>query len=196
MANENGNNVSVIDGATNNVVATVPVGYYPSSVAANPTTNRIYVAHDMHNSVSVIDGHTNALVTTVALVDSPQGVAVNPATNRIYVANYDNNSVSVIDGVSNAVVATTPVGNGPRGVAVVAATNRAYVANSVGDTVSVIPYPPPPVGGVAEYPQLEPQSILTEQTRAATKSFAIVAVAGGVLLLVASAWYARKHWLA
>ena len=45
VANETSNNVSVIDGATNTVVATVTVGVAPSGVAVNPTTNRIYVAN-------------------------------------------------------------------------------------------------------------------------------------------------------
>ena len=45
VANQWSNNVSVIDGATNTVVATVPVGTCPEDVAVNPSTNRIYVAN-------------------------------------------------------------------------------------------------------------------------------------------------------
>ena len=57
--------VSVIDGGTNTVVATVPVGTWPDGVAVNPTTNRIYVANCDSNNVSVIDGATNTVVATV-----------------------------------------------------------------------------------------------------------------------------------
>lgn len=35
--------MSVIDGRTDSVIASVPVGFFPSAVAVNPTTNRIYV---------------------------------------------------------------------------------------------------------------------------------------------------------
>ncbi len=54
VANVGSNNVSVIDGATNAVVATVSVGDFPKAVGANPNTNRIYVTNDNDNTVSVI----------------------------------------------------------------------------------------------------------------------------------------------
>ena len=46
------------------VIATIPVGWdwHPLGVAANPTTNLIYVANQWDNSVSVIDGATNTVV--------------------------------------------------------------------------------------------------------------------------------------
>ena len=46
VANHDSNNVSVIDGASNTVVATVAVGTGPYGVAVNPNTNRIYVANE------------------------------------------------------------------------------------------------------------------------------------------------------
>jgi len=57
------------------VVATIPVGAGPSSVAVNARTNRIYVTNG-NDYVSVIDGATNAVVTTLAVGDVA-GVAVN-----------------------------------------------------------------------------------------------------------------------
>ena len=44
VANENSNNVTVIDGATN-TTTTVAVGTFPIAVAVNPVTNQIYVAN-------------------------------------------------------------------------------------------------------------------------------------------------------
>jgi len=132
--------LSVIDGTTNTVVATVPVDLRPVGVAVNPNTNLIYVTGG--DNVSVIDGGTNTVVANVALGDWnwPQGVAVNPATNRIYVTNGLSGTVSVIDGGTNTVVATVPVGQWPVGVAVNLATNLIYVANSAkeGSSISVI----------------------------------------------------------
>ena len=65
VTNDSSDNVSVIDGASNTVVATVAVGSYPHGVAVNPNTNRIYVANSVSNNVSVIDGATNTVVATV-----------------------------------------------------------------------------------------------------------------------------------
>jgi YVTN family beta-propeller protein len=55
VANEFSNNVSVIDGGSNTVVATVPVGSGPVGVAVNSGTNRIYVANTGDDTMSVIE---------------------------------------------------------------------------------------------------------------------------------------------
>jgi DNA-binding beta-propeller fold protein YncE len=70
------------------VIATMPVGGAPVSVALNSTTNKIYVSNNGSSSVTVIDGATNS-TTTVSSPDMQDlwGVAVNPVTNKIYVAN-------------------------------------------------------------------------------------------------------------
>ena len=138
MTNANSNNVSVIDGAGNTVVATVAVGSYPVDVAVNASTNRIYVTNLYNNNVSVIDGAGNVVVATVPVGSYPVGVAVNPSTNRIYAANASSNNVSVIDGASNTVVTTVAVGTLPYGMAVNPTTNRVYVANHSSNNVSVI----------------------------------------------------------
>src|ERR1700746_2045903 len=56
--------VSVIETATNTVVATIPVGIFPSGVAITPDGTRAYVAN-IFNSISVIDTATNAVVVTI-----------------------------------------------------------------------------------------------------------------------------------
>src|SRR5690242_3194091 len=43
-SNSGDGTVSVIDGATNTVTATITVGGFPQGIAANPATNKIYVA--------------------------------------------------------------------------------------------------------------------------------------------------------
>ena len=134
----NSNSVSVIDGATDAVIATIGVGHRPNGIAVNPATNRIYVANTGGNDVSVIDGATNLVIATVPAGSQPFDVAVNAVTNRVYVTNVSSHNVTVIDGASDTVAATVPVGFNPWGVAVNAATNRVYVANFGSDTVSVI----------------------------------------------------------
>ncbi|MFB5664101.1 YncE family protein [Alteribacillus sp. HJP-4] len=129
---------TVIDGGSNNVIATVAVGSSPRGVGVNPTTSRIYVGNLNTDNVSVIDGGANNVIATVAVGSGPTGVGVNPTTNRIYIANIFSNNVSVIDGGSNSVIATVAVGSSPRGVGVNPLTNGIYVANADNNNVSVI----------------------------------------------------------
>lgn len=136
VANATDNTVSVIDGATDVVAATVQVGTTPYGLAINQATNKIYVISQVDSSVSVIDGDTNT-VTTVAVGVNPTAVAINEVTNRIYVTTSVDSSVSVIDGDTNTVT-TVAVGAYPLAVAVNQVTNKIYVTNAGDGTLSVI----------------------------------------------------------
>ena len=131
VANRHDGTVSVIDGASNTVIATIPVGERPFAIVVNPTTDRVYVANRNDGTVSVI--------ATVRVGAFPLGVGVNSSTNRVYVwANLqEDGTVRVIDGASNAVIATISVGAGQGDVGVNSTTNRVYVANQR-DFVSVL----------------------------------------------------------
>src|SRR3989454_176410 len=128
--------VSVIDGATNSITSTIPVGTCPGAVAVNPNTNKIYVIDD--NGLQVIDGATNSVTSTIQVGNGPIGVDANPTTNKIYVANSNGNTVSVIDGTTNSVLSTLPVGSGPHGIGINPNTNMIYVGNYYGKSVSAI----------------------------------------------------------
>ena len=74
------NTLSVIDTATNTVVATVPVGLFPlGGIAITPDGTRAYVTNSNSNTVSVIDTATNTVVATVPVGVSPDGIAITPA---------------------------------------------------------------------------------------------------------------------
>jgi len=104
VGNRMSDDVSVIDGATNTVVATIPLGDGPGPqfVAVNPTTNRIYVA-DL-NTIYVIDGSTNAVAGTISMYNA--GLTVNPTTNRLYVLGVD--TLWVIEDQGGPVPPPTP----------------------------------------------------------------------------------------
>ena len=65
VTNSGDGTVSVLDGASNTLVATVTVGTTPLGVAVNPLTNRIYVANNGSNTLSVLDGASNTVVASV-----------------------------------------------------------------------------------------------------------------------------------
>ena len=131
------NSVSVIDGNTNTVIATVPVGNTPFALDVNPRTNLVYVGNNQDTTVSVIDGRTNAVVATIEGLASPEAVAVNPQTNKIWVVNYYSSEISEIDGRTNEVIANLQIeGQTAQGIAINTALNLVYVAS--GSTIFVI----------------------------------------------------------
>ncbi len=141
IVNEGSANVSVIDTATNKVVATIPVGNNPFAVAVTPDGTHVYVTIlnlGFGNSVAVINTASNAVVATIQVGVDPFGVAVTPDGTHVYVTNIGSNTVSVIATASNTVVATVPVAVGPLGVAVTPDGKHVYVANNGSSNVSVI----------------------------------------------------------
>jgi YVTN family beta-propeller protein len=123
-ASEDSNRVSVIDGATNQVVATVQVGYHPWALCYNPAENKVYCANygddldQYHDStVTVIDGAADTVIATVKVGHGPLAFCYNDSMNKVYVfcvhswsADDGLGTVSVIDGISDSVVATLEVG--------------------------------------------------------------------------------------
>jgi YVTN family beta-propeller protein len=135
VANSDDNNVTVINGDTNDTIY-VATGLAPQAVAVNPVTNKIYVANLNSGTVTVIDGTTYS-TTTIGAGTSPDAVAINTVTNTIYVTNRDSATVTIIDGATNSASAVS-VGAYPRALAVNVVTNKIYVANRDDGTVSVI----------------------------------------------------------
>jgi YVTN family beta-propeller protein len=139
VANRNANTVSVIDGTTQQVIATIPVGTRPSlQIGVNAATNRIYVPNNGGNSLAVIDGATHTVITTVTgLAASPEGVAVHPGRNLIYVT-HNGDQLSVIDGATHSISTSLNTGAWNHFVAINANTDLAYVSISDPDTVAVM----------------------------------------------------------
>ena len=163
---ENGT-VSVIDAATQTVVATIPVGNGPIGVAVTPDGTHAYVVNLEDGTVSVVATATNSVVATITVGIEPTGVAITPDGTHVYVTNVAEDTVSVIATASNTVAATVPVGIEPFGVAITPNGAFAYVTGNVSDnTVSVIATP-----AIPWWPQLrwatdpwEWRSLRTEPT--------------------------------
>jgi YVTN family beta-propeller protein len=134
--NSGENSVTVIDGATNAVIATVRTGSNCNNVAVNPTTNKIYVTNNFGHTVTVIDGATNT-ATAVRVGQGPRGIAVNPVTNKIYTANYGSKDSTEIDGSANAAT-SIPTGKHPWTITADPSANKIYVVNEDSASVSII----------------------------------------------------------
>ena len=142
-----GNNLSVVNGATNQIVATVgPLANNNlTAVAVNPVTNFIYVTDSSNGGeVIAVNGGNNTVSGTVTVGGSPQALAVNSLTNRIYVTDSAarGGHVVVIDGTTTPIRMADSIvtGDGPGAVAVNPVTNRVYVANynDLRGTVAVV----------------------------------------------------------
>jgi YVTN family beta-propeller protein len=68
-------------------------------VAANPSTDSIFVGDSAGNSLSVFHGATLTPATTVPMLGNPGHVSVNATTNRVYVGNRSADMVIMVTDV-------------------------------------------------------------------------------------------------
>jgi len=138
VASSDDNAVSVIDTASNVIVATIPTEQLPVGLAVSADGSWVYVANQDGRSITVIDAATNEVADTINIGRSTKELAVSPDGERVYVTNPSDAAVSVIDTDANSVIATIEVGNFPQGLAITPDGSRVYVANQDDDSVSVI----------------------------------------------------------
>jgi YVTN family beta-propeller protein len=72
VSNRGSNTVSVIDTASNTVIATVPVGSAPEGVDISPDGNSVFVVNSGDGSVGFISTSNLAIVGAVAVGTNPQ----------------------------------------------------------------------------------------------------------------------------
>ena len=122
--------VSVIDGATNLVAATIPVRNGPGALAINTATNKIYVCNWSENTISVIDGAANTDLGPILVGNTPNFITVNSVTNKIYVTSYEDSTVKVINGATGKVTATLTLTDVPVDIAINPVTGLVYIPTS------------------------------------------------------------------
>ena len=96
--------VSLINTATNKVIATIPVGTQAGGVVFDPTGSRLYAIDPINNSVVPVSLPANSVGTPIGVGPNPFlaaiGPAGTPAAGKLYVTNFGNsgigNTVSVL----------------------------------------------------------------------------------------------------
>jgi len=123
VANAGAGTVSVLDGASDSVVATVPIGSHPYSIAVDSVTAKVFVTHTFGDQVSVLDGKTN-LVTDLK-TGSADLIAINSRTGTVYLLGYGGD-VTVLD-ESSQKFTKRPVGRHAWGLMLNESSGAVYV---------------------------------------------------------------------
>ena len=133
VANTTSNTVSVVDTASNLVVAIIEVGLDPVSLALRPgASNELWVSNHVSDSVSIIDvapgsATENRVVDTIqaldadgaTLFDEPVGIAFTTDGVKGYVALSSRNQIAVINASTRAITARLNIrAQEPRAIAV------------------------------------------------------------------------------
>jgi YVTN family beta-propeller protein len=137
VAQSGANSVTVVNAASNDLLATIPVGSTPLRLAATPTGQTVYVVNNGSNTVSAISTASNTVIATIPVGTGPTSLAVTPDGSRVFVANPTSGTVSVISTASNTVTATWTFAAGVNGVAVSPDGLTLYVSDISNNTVKI-----------------------------------------------------------
>ena len=98
QTNAAGDNVHIIDPATNQVVGVISGIEVNHGVAVAPDGSRIYVSNEAESTLDVADGKALTVIKRIPLSGHPNNIAVSRDGRRVYVAiNQDPGGVDVID---------------------------------------------------------------------------------------------------
>jgi len=138
QTNSAGDNVHVIDAATNKVMGVITGIEVNHGAAVAPDGSRIYVSNEAESSLDVVDGKTLKVTKRIPLSGHPNNIAVAKDGRRVYVGIIQApGGVDVIDTESLKNVKTMPT-KGSIHNAYVTPDGKYVVAGSIaGKTVNV-----------------------------------------------------------
>ena len=84
QTNAAGDNIHVIDPATNKVVGVINDIEVPHGITAAPDGTRLYFTNESRETVDVVDGSTFAIIARVPLSGRPNNIAVSKDGKRVY----------------------------------------------------------------------------------------------------------------
>jgi YVTN family beta-propeller protein len=118
VANRGDGSVSVIDTATNKVVATLPqVGKVPFRVAFTPDGKRVLIPDPESAELVVFDAASRKEIKRLKIEGVPVGITVAPDSRRAYVSLAATGGAGAIDLDKLELVASVQTGQNPDGIA-------------------------------------------------------------------------------
>lgn len=138
VANEDGNSLTVLDAATNEVVTTLNGIAGPHNVQAAADGSSVWAISGHDEMAVMIDPQTYTVHGAVPTGGHPAHIILSVDGRTVYVSNAEDNSVSVIDVATMQPVTTIAVGAYPHGLRPSPDGKWVYVANMEDGMVSVI----------------------------------------------------------
>lgn len=91
-----GDNVTIFNATTGQIVGNLTLGTEPEMAAINPMNGEVLITNALSSNVTVINGSTEEAVASLPVQGGAQGIAWNPINDEIYVANYISATVTYI----------------------------------------------------------------------------------------------------
>ena len=97
VPNEGSGTLSVIDTATDKVVAEIAAGTKPRGTAISPDGKTAYVSDQPNNRLVVVDLVERKVTGSIALGESPEGAGMSPDGRWVAAAVEETNDIAFVD---------------------------------------------------------------------------------------------------
>lgn len=138
-SNGRGNNVSVFDLKTNQVLKQLDAGTNPDAIFYDEFSKKVYAFNGRSKDATVIDAATDAVVATIPLGGKPE-TGVSDGKGKVFVNIEDTNEELEIDATTYKVVNRWKLAGGeePSGLAIDRKTNRLFIGCGGNQTMIVL----------------------------------------------------------
>ena len=139
QTNSAGDNVDIIDPATNKIVGEITGIEVNHGAAAAPDGSRIYVSNEADSTLDVVDGKSLKVTNKVRLSGHPNNISIGRDGRRVYVSiREEHGVVDVIDTLTLQNVKSIPVKGAVHNTYVTPDGKYVVAGSVVGKTVTVI----------------------------------------------------------
>ena len=157
VTNERSGDLSVIDGQTYQVLATVPLGKRPRGIQVSPDKTQLFIAlsgspiagpgvdesklppaDPSADGIGVVDIASLKLLRIIRGVSDPEQLVVSHDGKSLYIASEDTGTAVVVDVETGETIATQKVGGEPEGVGISPDGRFVYITSEENHQVSVI----------------------------------------------------------
>ncbi|HIF50143.1 MAG TPA: PQQ-dependent catabolism-associated beta-propeller protein [Thiotrichaceae bacterium] len=140
ITNERSDSVSVINGSTLEVEATIEIGERPRGIGLSPDGAELYIAVSEENKIKVVDPVSLKIIREFEAGSDPETFAVHPNGN-IYISNEDDAKATVFNPKTGEQIAEIKVGLEPEGVAISPDGKRVIITSESTNMLHVITVP-------------------------------------------------------
>ena len=152
QTNSAGDNVHIIDPATNKVVGEITGIEVGHGAAAAPDGSRIYVSNEADSTLDVVDARTLRVMSHVKLTGHPNNISISRDGKRVYVAIREGSGVvDVIDTASLTLAKSIPIQGAVHNTYVTPDGKHVIAGSIAGKTLTVIDQATEQVAWVKEF---------------------------------------------
>ncbi len=138
VTNSGGDDVTLVDVATNQVIGSIRTGSAPHGLEASPDGTRVYVSGETDDDIVAIDTAASAVLWKAPIGDRPNHIAISADGRYLYAPIRSADYADVVDTRTRQRIKSIPVGRSPHNAYQAPNKKWMYVTSMGEDKITII----------------------------------------------------------